>query len=1360
MRNSLLILAFFVFPLCYSYAEGTKQIQPTAASHAKVQIMPNWTEFAWYDRFGVSGNPEFRLNIHVSNIGEVIYYGLGDPLTANDQVRNDMSYRIKDPLGNVVVGPFPIPLAGPGHISTYAQAVAGPSAIAGPGGYQELSYVPLMTGDYFIEFDFLLTWNNEHKQCKFTYFDVTVADAANNPIDGRVWSKAWQFSCDDQGNTFDAKMYVYSNEGIVSSVLFNGMDPFEFNLVCNEYGVTNTGNFLIDRLSQTGLFMLPQFKVFLNDPDSLAYPTGQLGTLIPPVVATPDCHGNVDFTVNVTQPGDVEILLDINPLPGIQAEDTIIAADVVAGINHITWNGIDGNGNPVTYGTIINATITYYNGLTNLPVWDVDLNPNGYQVDLVRPTGHPLEVYWDDHLVGGSVNLTGCDYHVTGGCHPFLNGTGKTINTWWRTVNPVTLPLTFTYLTTPGLIKPINGPTTICPNSGGNIYWIHKEPNSTGYIWNYSGTDYTLTNINDTTISLDLGMAATPGILSVQGFNVFCGTGPATIFAISLYPVPTLSNNPLTKQQCNNLPTNITLTSTVPGTLFTWTASGSSANVTGYANNLVPSTFLNQVLINSGNSPEFVTYSITPQANGCFGPVYTYTVTVYPTPLLLTTPLSKQQCNNLPTGIVLSSNVGGATFSWTCTPSSGMITGYSAGAGNFINQTLVNSGFVPESVIYRITPSAFGCSGATYNFVVTVYPTPDLSNAPLSRQQCNNLPTNIVLTSNVSGTTFNWTCTPSSPMISGFGPGSGTILNQTLANTGYNTEWVMYHITPVANGCSGNVYNYLVTVYPTPDLTTSPLNKQQCNNVNTGISLTSNVFGTTFSWTCTPSSGSISGFSAGMGVNINQTLVNSGFTTGTVTYHILPIANGCTGIVYDYTVTVFPTPDVSNSPLSKQICNNTATGIILTSDVSGTSFSWTCTPSTPGVVTGFFPASGSWLNQTLSNSGFNTEWVTYHITPSANGCPGPVTDFPVTVFPVANVLLNPSYQAICSNTITAVNISSNVAGATFAWTITPVAGHISGFFPGTGNSINQKLLLSGYIRDSILYTVTASANGCPGTQNQVYIRVNPISLTTFTMCNDPITTVNSVPIVLNGGIPTGGVYSGPGVAAGLFNPAISGPGNHTITYTYNNIYGCATSATQVLSVLAAVPFACGNTLTDVRDTKQYPTIQIGGQCWMAANLDYGTDISSGISQRDNCIVEKYCLRGTVLNCAKFGGFYQWDEMMHYSKTNGNQGICPPAWHVPTEAEWLTLFNQFAPLNLSVAGAALKSTGYTGFDALMNGFNNMNRVWSHDTFATMFWSSTPIGQYKAWAHGMNTPDAGVSSYPGFRNNAFQLRCVQD
>ena len=105
-------------------------------------------------------------------------------------------------------------------------------------------------------------------------------------------------------------------------------------------------------------------------------------------------------------------------------------------------------------------------------------------------------------------------------------------------------------------------------------------------------------------------------------------------------------------------------------------------------------------------------------------------------------------------------------------------------------------------------------------------------------------------------------------------------------------------------------------------------------------------------------------------------------------------------------------------------------------------------------------------------------------------------------------------------------------------------------------------------------------------------------------------------------------------------------------------------------------FTCGNNITDIRDNKVYPTVQIGSQCWMASNLNFGTIIASTQDQRDNCVSEKYCYNDNPINCTNQGGLYQWDELMQYDNTPADQGFCPPAWHIPTENDWNTLFANY------------------------------------------------------------------------------------
>ena len=123
-----------------------------------------------------------------------------------------------------------------------------------------------------------------------------------------------------------------------------------------------------------------------------------------------------------------------------------------------------------------------------------------------------------------------------------------------------------------------------------------------------------------------------------------------------------------------------------------------------------------------------------------------------------------------------------------------------------------------------------------------------------------------------------------------------------------------------------------------------------------------------------------------------------------------------------------------------------------------------------------------------------------------------------------------------------------------------------------------------------------------------------------------------------------------------------------------------------------------------------------------------------------------------------GANYQWDEIMRYDDTPGLQGLCPPAWHVPTEAEWNTLFSFY--INNGFAGSPLKYSGYSGFNALLSGVNHFNRQWDFQNFATFFWSSTAYGPYKAWSNGMNDNNPSVSLYPSSRVNAFSIRCLKD
>jgi len=354
-----------------------------------------------------------------------------------------------------------------------------------------------------------------------------------------------------------------------------------------------------------------------------------------------------------------------------------------------------------------------------------------------------------------------------------------------------------------------------------------------------------------------------------------------------------------------------------------------------------------------------------------------------------------------------------------------------------------------------------------------------------------------------------------------------------------------------------------------------------------------------------------------------------------------------------------------------------------------------------------------------------------------------------------------------------ISISSSAnsfcPGSPVTFTSTPVNGgpNPSYQWKVNGNNAGTNSPSFSYnpaINDSILCVMTsglACVTGNPATSNKIILSESLASIVTFTTCFDTITTVNAKPFKLKGGIPLNGIYSGTGVnpATGIFDPASAGQGSKTITYTYTNVALCSASKTKTIIVQTAPLFACGNNLTDIRDNKVYPTVQIGSQCWMAKNLDFGSQVSDLIPQTDNCIPEKYAYPSFLIPRPSF---YQWDELMKYEDTEGSQGFCPPGWHVPTSTDWNNLLSFYN--DAGQAGGPIKDQlMVNGFHSVQQGFLYLNNTWAFLSgfyAGSMYWTSTSSGANRAVARGLNEYHPGVSYYPSSRANAFSVRCLKD
>ena len=139
----------------------------------------------------------------------------------------------------------------------------------------------------------------------------------------------------------------------------------------------------------------------------------------------------------------------------------------------------------------------------------------------------------------------------------------------------------------------------------------------------------------------------------------------------------------------------------------------------------------------------------------------------------------------------------------------------------------------------------------------------------------------------------------------------------------------------------------------------------------------------------------------------------------------------------------------------------------------------------------------------------------------------------------------------CTGSSTTLSISGGQLGTGAVWNWYE---SLCGTNPiGSGSSITVTP------NSTTMYYVRANGGSCGSTSCEE-ILINTYDLNVY---HSPIDSLcQSSPIILQGGFPQGGSYSGNGVSGNIFNPNISGLGAHTLTYSYTDSNNC-TNSTQI-----------------------------------------------------------------------------------------------------------------------------------------------------------------------------------------------------
>jgi uncharacterized protein (TIGR02145 family) len=219
-----------------------------------------------------------------------------------------------------------------------------------------------------------------------------------------------------------------------------------------------------------------------------------------------------------------------------------------------------------------------------------------------------------------------------------------------------------------------------------------------------------------------------------------------------------------------------------------------------------------------------------------------------------------------------------------------------------------------------------------------------------------------------------------------------------------------------------------------------------------------------------------------------------------------------------------------------------------------------------------------------------------------------------------------------------------------------------------------------------------------------------------------------------------------------------------------SIAGCKKDETSPEPKPEPIPLV--QKFTDI-DGNVYDTVHIGTQIWLKQNLKV-TRYRNGdtiLNVRDNTEWQ-YKITGACCdynNNATYSSTY--GKIYNFYAIIDSRNIAPYGWHVPSDAEWMTLINYLGGDN--IAADKLKETGSahwtapntgasneSGFTALPGGNRNYNGGFADIENFGYWWSATLRYSYSAWFQGIYCGSATVhrDAYP--MSGGLSIRCIKD
>jgi hypothetical protein len=732
-------------------------------------------------------------------------------------------------------------------------------------------------------------------------------------------------------------------------------------------------------------------------------------------------------------------------------------------------------------------------------------------------SGTPVDILFNSTTAGHQINVVSLSYGgVTGGTvtgtSTFTNG-DRIIDALVNTTNaPIDVVYTFN-VTTPSTtplcpLVPVNQTTTVRVLPAPQFTFT----NSVGQLCSGSSTDILLNtpvaggrvrlvsvNYGAASGSLSAGTLYTNG-QRIQEALVNNTNSPVTVSytfeavvatcapsvqqttSVIVNPNPSFTLTNATPEICSGTPVDILLNSTTAGHQIN-VVSLSYGGVTG-GTVTGTSTFTNgnriiDALVNTTNAPIDVvyTFNVTTPSTTPLCPLVpvnqTTTVRVLPAPLFTLTNSVGQLCSGSSTDILLNTPVTGGRVRLVSVNYGAASGSLAAGVlftdGQRIQETIPNNTNSPVTVSYTFEAVVGTCSpSAPETTTVLVNPNPQFTLVNTNSIICSNTPTDILFSSSTAGHQVNVVSVTYGPVTGGTVVAgtttfsNGSRLTETLVNNTSSPQDVTYVFNVTTPGttpfCPLLPVNQtaVVRVNPIPGvgftgvttICSNSISDLQLNNPNS-------VSGTTYTWSV--ASANVTGASDGAGSRINQLLSSAdGNTPGSVTYTVVPTANGCSGSVLSIAMVINPIPTLATSLPTQDLCNGQTSTITLSNpnSVAGVGYVWTvATTGISGVSDQFTPTAAGAFNVPISLLSVNVAGAANYVVQAvANNCFSSAANVGLTIRPLPTLGV-PANAVLCEPTSILLPGTVGQSADRGLWSVVIGAGSLSATNIVTGSPI-------------------------------------------------------------------------------------------------------------------------------------------------------------------------------------------------------------------------------------------------------------------------------------------------------------------